>query len=278
MSSLLRADIYRMRKNRLTFVSLILVLGVPVLITLMYLGIQALFSLDADIGEAMDGSVQLFSANSLISSAYSLTNNIGLVIPAFAGILVCTDYSNGTLRNKVIAGNKRTAIYFSHLVTSILFSVVMITIYAAVTTILALIFFKFNKEGLEPLAREIIYFVVNGTLSFVFMATVSTMLAMVLRSIAPTLIFTIVLAIVLMTANSIIGFLNYEKYKYVVYFIPTFCSNFFNLQGLSLINIFSGTAAESKDLMFAEGMASYLFFGAVNTMIGLLVFNRRDIK
>ena len=273
MSRLLKADIYRVLKSRLSLIALILAVAFPLLIVLLYAGMQALAGFEADAGEDL-----LFNANSIIGSVYSVTNNIGLVIPAFAGILACTDYTNGTLRNKVIAGNRRSAIYCSHLIVSILFSVVVITIYAAVTTGLTLLIFPFNRDPSQDLGREILYFVTYGTMTFVFMATVSTLLAMTTRNIAPTLIFTIVLAILLYALNSVVMFIDYERFKYAVYFIPTFGCNFFNLNAFNLFGILAQSVDASKELIYAEGMLSYLFFGAVNTAIGLAVFKKRDIK
>ncbi|MBQ5992209.1 MAG: hypothetical protein IJL62_06655 [Clostridia bacterium] len=274
MKRLLKADIYRVLKSRLTLIALILVLAFPVLIVFLYVGIRAMSGLSSD----MEGMDVLFNANSIIGSAYSLTNNIGLVLPAFAGILVCMDISNGTLRNKIIAGNRRAEIYLSHLIVSILFSVIMITIYAAMTAGLALLFFPFNTDPSMDLGREILYFIATGTMSFVFIATVSTLLAMTLRSVAPTIIFTIVLSIALMAINSVILLIDYQPYRYAVYLIPSFTGNFFNLNSFSLTGLITQGEETSRGLMFAEGMLSYLFFGIVNTVLGLLLFKKRDIN
>lgn len=274
MKRLLKADIYRVLKSRLTLIALILVLAFPVLIVFLYVGIRALSGLDADMG----GMDMLFNANSIIGSAYSLTNNIGLVLPAFAGILVCMDISNGTLRNKIIAGNRRAEIYLSHLIVSILFSVVMITIYTAMTAGLALLFFPFNTDPSMDLGREILYFIAAGTMSFVFIATVSTLFAMTFRSVAPTIIFTIVLSIALMAINSVLLLVDYQPYRYAVYLIPSFTGNFFNLNSFSLTGLIAQGEETSRGLMFAEGMLSYLFFGIVNTVLGLLLFKKRDIN
>lgn len=274
MKRLLKADIYRVLKSRLTLIALILVLAFPVLIVFLYVGIRALSGLDAD----MSGMDMLFNANSIIGSAYSLTNNIGLVLPAFAGILVCMDISNGTLRNKIIAGNRRAEIYLSHLIVSILFSVVMITIYTAMTAGLALLFFPFNTDPSMDLGREILYFIATGTMSFVFIATVSTLFAMTFRSVAPTIIFTIVLSIALMAINSVLLLVDYQPYRYAVYLIPSFTGNFFNLNSFSLTGLIAQGEETSRGLMFAEGMLSYLFFGIVNTVLGLLLFKKRDIN
>jgi ABC-type antimicrobial peptide transport system permease subunit len=81
-----------------------------------------------------------------------------------------------------------------------------------------------------------------------------------------------------MAINPVVMLIDYEKFKYAVYFIPTFAGNIFNLNNFSIIGMLSQTADTSRGLIFAEAMLSYLFFGAVNTGIGLLVFGKRDVK
>ncbi len=273
MSRLLKADLYRVLKSRLTLIALILALAFPVLTVLLYAGIRAIGGLGQN-----DAAGALLGANSIIGSVYSLSNNVGLVIPVFAGILVCLDHSNGTLRNKVIAGNRRTEIYFSHLIVSILFSVALITIYAAVSAGLSLLFFPFSWDSSLDLGPEILYFVLNGTMAFVFIATVSTMFAMSLRSAAPAIIFTIITSFFLVAVNSVVMMIDYEEFKYAVYFIPTFAGNIFTLNDFSILGLLNQSADASRSLIFAEAMLSYLFFGVVNTLIGLTVFKNRDIK
>lgn len=274
MNRLLKADLYRMCKSRLTMIALILASAFPVVVVLLYVGIRAMAGLEPD----MIGSELLFNANTVIGSCYSLTNNIGMIVPAFAGVLVCADYTNGTLRNKVIAGNRRTEIYLSHLIVSILFSVAIITIYTVLTTALSLLLLPFSRDPSGNLFSEVFRFAAYGTMTFVFIATVSTLFAMTFRSIAPTIIFTIVPAILLLTANSVLLMIDYSAYKYLVYFIPTFGANFFNLNSAGLFDLMGGGVSGSDTLIFAEGMLSYLFFGALNTVLGILIFNKRDVK
>lgn len=275
MSRLLKADFYRMLKNRLSRIALILAIAFPVLLVLLYVGMDVLTT--ADVEEALAEDVSMFSANTVIGSVYSLTNNIGLVIPAFAGILVCTDHTNGTLRNKIIAGNRRNAIYLSHLIVSIVFAVTVITIYAAITTALALIFFPFSKDPSVNLGLEVFRFITYGTMTFVFAASVSTLFAMTFRNMAPTIIFSIVLSVVLMAVNSVLMLIDYSAFRHIVYAIPTFAGNFLNLGSFSLSALLGGVETNTG-VLYAEGMLSYLFFSVLNTVIGLLAFRRRDVK
>ncbi|MBO4411439.1 MAG: hypothetical protein IKY02_00180 [Lachnospiraceae bacterium] len=273
MKELIKADLFRVWKSKLTLVTLILVLAFPVLMTLMYLGINAMAALDS---EPLFGD--LVSANMLMSGVYSLTNNIGLVLPAFAGIFVCMDISHGTLRNKVIVGKSRVSIYLSHLIVSIIFNVAAITIYAAVTSGLALLFFRYNSSQGADAVKQILYWTINGTVSFVFVATISTFFGLVVRSIAPTIIFTIVLTMGLSMITSVVSLMDYEEYQYLVYLIPTFTSSSFSLNGMSLGSLFNPGFEAPIDIMFMEGLISYGFFGVLNTVLGILIFRKKDIK
>ena len=271
MIGLLKADFYRVRKSKLTLVILILCVAFPLFITLMYLGINAL------TGDAL-GDETLFSANTLMDSAFSLTNNIGLVIPAFAGILVCSDISNGTLRNKVISGNRRVQIYLSHLIVSIVFCVFMIFLYTAATTGFALLFFPFESDPSKDMTKQILYWAVNGVMTFVYIATVSTFLAMSLRNVAPTIIFTLVLSLALTAVSSVVSFLDTEKFKYLVYLIPTYSSSSFGLSSLNLMALLGGGPTVSIDTVFLLGLLSFVIFGVLNTVLGIVFFCRKDIK
>lgn len=54
------------------------------------------------------------------------------VIAVFIGIFVGTEYSDGTIRNKIVTGHSRTAIYFSKFIVCTVFSFIMKITYLAV--------------------------------------------------------------------------------------------------------------------------------------------------
>lgn len=54
------------------------------------------------------------------------------VIAVFVGIFVGTEYSDGTVRNKVVSGHSRAVIYFSKFIVCCVFSIVMKVSYMAV--------------------------------------------------------------------------------------------------------------------------------------------------
>lgn len=267
MLDLLRADFFRMRKSKLTLVMLIIVAVFPILTTLLYLGIDKLLFED-EFGSLLG---EIFDAKSMIGSTFSLGNNIGLVIPIFAGLFVMMDLNNGTLRNKIIGGKSRIKIYFSHLITSATFDIVMIVLYSAITAALSLAFFDYGMTVDSEEAKNIIFYIISGLLSYVFIATVSTFYAMVFKSSAPTIIFTIITGLGLCLISDIVLIILPgldDIVQHVVRFIPT----------LSVYAFYANRPGGITNIIFTEGTISLVFFSALNTFLGIVLFKKKDIK
>ncbi len=66
----------------------------------------------------LDCKVNRAAAESLGATMFDDSSNIMLFAAIFAGLFLGTDYSNGTIRNKMIVGHGRCSIYFSNLIVS----------------------------------------------------------------------------------------------------------------------------------------------------------------
>lgn len=75
---------------------------------------------------------------------------VSIVFAIFIGLYIGTEYSNGTLRNKLATGHSRSAIYFSNLIVCI--AAVLILHVAYIATILAGGFIMFGNFILQPAA------------------------------------------------------------------------------------------------------------------------------
>ena len=263
MLSLLKADFFRIYKGKLARIGLIVATVLPILMVLMYYGVN---ELNAALTEEDMMGMDLFGATTLIKTAFSLGYNIGLVIIIFSTIFVSLDMSSGTLRNKLISGHSRTSIYCSHLITTMIYNVVMIVIYASITTIFSFIVFKNGRDLPAEEIKSLIYTVIIGIFAYVFIATVTTLLSLVIGSVAPSIIITTVYTIGISLVTTVLLMINYSKFEHIVYMIPLFV----NSQAIAITGI--------NDTMFIEGMISYLIFGGLNVFLGLLEFNRKDLK
>lgn len=47
------------------------------------------------------------------SAFFSVAIYIGIILSVFCSLFIRTEYSDGTIRNKLIVGQKRSAVYFA---------------------------------------------------------------------------------------------------------------------------------------------------------------------
>ena len=69
-------------------------------------------------------------------------------------------------------------------------------------------------------------------------------------------------------------FMDYESYKYVLYLIPFFANGTSTIS-IPIDGLISGGLT---DIMFIEGMLSFVIFGALHVFLGMLGFNKKDLK
>lgn len=74
-----------------------------------------------------------------IDSLFNFTAIMGLTISIINSLLIGSDYNDGILRNKVIIGNKRTAIYLSSLINTFISSLFQIIAYIIPYILLSLL-------------------------------------------------------------------------------------------------------------------------------------------
>lgn len=106
MSKLLWANFFRLRRSGLFWAENIILAAVVVLSCIdqyHYMGTEAVF----------DGFF------------FGYVWLVGMPLPIFSGLFLGTEYGDGTMRNKLIAGNKRSAVYLANLITVFTVSLVM---------------------------------------------------------------------------------------------------------------------------------------------------------
>lgn len=262
MNRLLSADFYCLRKSKLSWVMLIIAAVMPIGTVLLYVGLRFLAE------QTNDGSFNalsaMFTTRGILSSAFSLTNNIGIIFPIFAGIIIGSDMTNGTLRNKVIIGHSKAKIYFSHLIVCVIFGIVTILLSAIVTILFSLIFFQYGVDFNGAEIKNLVYFFVTGLLAYVFVSSVVNAFALIFKTPAPTILISILVGMGFGLIASLIAMIDYSSFKYLVYLIPTFANTQF-VGGI-------------EDVVFIEGSISLVVFSIAFIFLGLGLFTKKDIK
>lgn len=256
MINLLKADFYKLVKNKATYIAFIVCILLSLFTVLLYKAI-------ASMGEAVGGFN--ISAKALMFGAFALSTNTGLLIPIFAGIFTISDVRHGTIRNKILFGENRTKVYLSHLIVSACFSVVSAIISFLTLAISGIIFFEYGASFSADELWNFIRCFIIGILGYVFIASISVFFALVTKSTPLTCVLTLLIAIGLGILANVRGFVE-DKFEILFNLMPSYASTIVSQSG----NI-SGE-------LFAYGVGSFLFFITLNTIGGIILFKRLDLK
>lgn len=138
MLKLLRADIYQFLKNKIFWAEL----GIS--------AIMALFILYTNYSRENQASADALQLEEIFFIFYQM---IGVIIAAAIALIVGTQYSDGTIRNKIVVGHKRSDIYFSTLLVCMASSILIILIHFLLTYSVG--YFLYGDFGV-PISRIIV--------------------------------------------------------------------------------------------------------------------------
>lgn len=178
MSKILFANLLRI-KNKLYFW-----LGLAFMVVM---GIVQVISLYVSSGR---GNSSVSIDDSMFSSLTYVIIILSIIISLFIG----TEYSEGTIRNKIIIGHKRTDIYFANLITNMLISLVLYVSFFVVYLAIGLPLLGGFKTDLKEVLVMLLLVII---LTFVFIA-IYTMLAMIITNRAIAAVVCILTAGVVM--------------------------------------------------------------------------------
>lgn len=111
MTKLLSANFLRLRKSRVFLVCLILCVAMGALAAFQEFQFQVSVGADLSVPEVSEYK------SLLEGQFFEYTVFIGLVAPALIALFLGTEYSDGTIRNKLAVGHSRLSIYFANLIT-----------------------------------------------------------------------------------------------------------------------------------------------------------------
>ena len=114
MTNLLSANLFRLRRSRLFWLSLLLTTAAGVWQPLQtWLEYQRKFPLDA------------------VFFVYAML--IGLLLSVFLSLFFGAEYSDGTIRNKLAAGHTRVSVYLANLITAVFAALTFCSVYILCT-------------------------------------------------------------------------------------------------------------------------------------------------
>ena len=272
MRNLLVTDFKRILKDKLLLIVCIIGLAFALSTPLLY---KVIFS-SVDL-EGMDDLLALYmSAKPMLFTSFSLTNNFGMILPIFIMIIVCKDFSQGTIRNKIISGHSRTKVFLSTFITCAVIMCTTILLYALIQFFVSLIFFEYSPTGFEN--GELGYLIKSLALDmliYIFISALLAFLCVFMKNVGVSIV-TYFGIIFLM-----LGF--YTVLSVAIIFLVQFNEQAANLcQFLLDINIvynvtIIGTVTYEK-YQILKILISTIIYISLFVFFGILTFNKKDLK
>jgi len=262
MKNLIKADLYRIFKSKLTLISFIIAAAIPLFTTLLYLGMG--FVLKSTVGDEIESVKDLLNSESLLAGTFSYTNNLGLAVPIFAVVLIMNDVTSGTIRNKIVYGYKRHQIFASHYISILCYCLILMGIYAAS---IALFGTTILGHGAVDKAKALsyLYFYILGFVGVAVVAAIACFFSLSLLNVAGSAVLSLVVCIFFGILTTIFSISDKDFFVHLTRFIPSAVIGHQLYENITLI-------------MFLEGLAGDLIFLASFYLGGTFIFSNRDIK
>lgn len=256
MKKLLIADLRRIFKGKGIYVLMTLGFIFPAISAL----IVQLSGLAGDVAELGDLAVEVFNPVALYAGSFNPTQNIGLILLIVVAVLISGEFTNNTIRNKIVAGHSKTSLFLSSLVTVLTYVFVVVLVNSSFTYL-----FNSISFGLQPFSDYFKRGLVAYSSIFVIY-TIMTLLTYQFKNLAGPLGLVLGIYFVLMMISTIVFSFNGGtgfKAKVLFYIFP-----FLYLSGIA-------TPIKLEWLWATLTNVGYL---ALLTTLGILLANRTDYK
>ncbi len=286
MSRLLKAFFYRMSKDLAFRITLIVGCCIALILSVILLV--------ADLMIDMEG-IKLLTGHGMLTMSLNPVQNYGMAIPINVAIFVALEFTQGTIRNKIIAGHSKFKIYASLYISGLILGAALLFAYVGFLTIFGTIAGGFDVNVVTILGfgfgaatvEYIVKFVILALLAYTTLISYSVFIATVFRSLGPSIPLVLAavygLYFIAMIMNVIISINQGINDTAQVIGNVFKCIN--PLYGLSATE--SVIVGEGKDMKEVATMDNFTFYGGVASNLaysaaffvgGACLFKKRDVK
>ncbi len=269
MLNLIKTDLRRIVKDKLFMVIGIIGLGFAFITPLLMFAVTNL--LDEKSAQMLGMSID---AKMLFFEAFNPVSDFGLVALVLLCFILCKDFSQGTVRNKIITGKSRFEVFTSSFIASSIILCALMLIYAFATLGISLIFFDYQSTSFTVndfgyavvtlMFKLMTFIVISALVSFlsVFMKNAGLCMVMLLAiTMLASIIGTVLSTAIMGVEDGIV--------KNV-------------LEILIKTNIFLSTVTGTgityslSDVLCV--VLSHIVLGALFYGLGVIAFSKKDIK
>ena len=236
-----------------------------------------LIGINAGIG-SLDGQTMFLSA-------ISPSQNFGLTVPINLVVFTVSEFTFGTIRNKIIAGHSKFKVYTGLFLTGLVFTFVLMSIYFLVIVGLASAIGGFNAASIGG-ARFIGSFIGYFFATYIFVTSLSIFVGTLMRNIGPSISLTVVSLVIVGMLPLIIALTqsgSFTAENISIWFNPLYMLGLYG-NASSIIQLLQNVGADTSSFfnqsgaMIASGIIVPLYWTVIFFFLGAYLFTHRDIK
>jgi ABC-type transport system involved in multi-copper enzyme maturation permease subunit len=216
-----------------------------------------------------------FTAKGMFFTSFSPSNNFGMILPILTTIILCKDFSHGTVRNKIICGKSRTKVYFSLFLTCAILMCFFILAQALLTLGIALLMFDYQADPFT--ASDFGYLMASIAFEFIvylFISALLTFFIVSMKNAGTAIVMYFVVNFVMLIVGSIT--------QTALLLADSAAASYKVLEVFNDANMFTslliggGSAYQWRDI--AVILLPNLIFGGMLIFFGWLIFRKKDLK
>lgn len=279
MGRLFKAFLFKLTRDLTFRITLIIGAGFALLIA----GLLLVLDLTA---RAAGAETHYLTGQNMLALSLIPAQTYSLAIPINVAIFVCLEFTQGSIRNKIVAGNSKFNIYLSLFLSGLLFCFALITTYVLICFGLGCIFGGFDPHGEYLMGGNftpeyLIKLIIASLVVYVSIVSFTIFIATTFRNIGPCIPIVIVLLLMLSYVGPIVSALvsldlDMEGLVWFMRIVdPLYCVS------ETSIAINEETRAYEMVLSnetFISGIISNIMYAALFFFFGSLEFRKRDIK
>ena len=284
MVNLFKAFLFKLKRDLTFRITLIIGGALCILLTLIYLGID--LSMKALSNDPDSYKFMFCTGQGLFISSLSPASNFGIAIPVNLISFTVLEFSHGTIRNKIIAGNSKAKIYTSLFLSGLVFTFALIILYSCSSLALGSIIGGFDINGFTMNgtcnAEFFTKLVVLSIFAYLTITSMTIFFATLFRSIGPCIPVVILLIMGGALLGSIFGVISLlgddpelEGLKNIALFFRAI-DPFYTISSFGT-NIGTGDLMIEDDAFVTE-IVNSVIYSVLFFVGGLLIFKKRDIK
>ncbi len=277
MLRLFKAFIFKISRDLTFRITLIIGVGIAVFMALLYALLDFYMDLEG---------VKMLTGQGMLVNSMSPVQNYGIAIPVNLISFTCVEFTQGTIRNKIIAGHSKAKIYASLFLSGLIFAFLLLGVYLGICTALGSIFGGFDLDTVTMVgtgygmfsAKYILQMVLACVVTYISIVSFTIFFATLFRSIGPSIPVVMILLMICYLGASIVSAMALLEMPGLDAII----------NAMKVINpLYALGCSPSKDgdgRFFLENdvvisaVINNLVYATIFFIGGLFVFKKRDVK